>query len=357
MIHICISFSSDGTNSPLAHALRELGVPHRLIAGQVLLRYQRRIWLLLVGLPQLLRMAMRSAWRSLVQAQPRPQAVVVNSHLEALVFVIAARLLRRSTRIYLLGFIYTPRNSRVLDALRRAYFGRLFKAIDGVFCHSRLEVRRDDELFRAAAGKFLFIPYGLHIHGHDTTAPAADVRTAPALSAGRSGRDYALLTRVFAASGRPLHIVCDSARALAGCATAPNIDVLRHCYDGDYAEQLRRASMVIVPLAVDDISAGQMVLIQAMAYRKPIIATRTATLDDYLAEGDGAVLVPPGDAAALHAAVERIASDSAFAAGLAERAYAVYLERHSMPAFVGHLVRAIQLREAAVAPHGLNLDA
>ena len=356
MIHFFVTFSDDATNSPFAHALRDQGVPHRLFSGKVLLRYQRRIWLLLVGLPRLLRFALRSAWRSLVRATPRPDAVVLGSHLEALVFALSAWLLRRHTRVYLLGFIFTRRSNPWLDALRRRYFGRLFRALDGILCHSRLEAGRYDELFPGAKGKFVFVPYGLHIHGHDHTAAVVDPATAPALSAGRSGRDYALLTRVFAANGRPLHIVCDSARALEGCAQAPNITVLRHCYDADYVAQLRAAGMVIVPLAVDDISAGQMVVIQAMAYRKPIIATRTATLDDYLQEGDGALLVPPGDAKALHAAVERLATDPGLAARLAEESYRTYVERHSMRAFVKHVVGALAALEPK-APAGRDAGA
>ncbi len=357
MIHFFVTFSNDATNSPFAQALRDLGVPHRLFSGKVLLRYQRRIWLLLVGLPRLLRFALHSVWRSLVRSTPRPDAVVLGSHLEALVFAIAAWLLRRPTRIYLLGFIFTRRSNRLLDALRRHYFGRLFRAINGIFCHSRLEAGRYDELFPGAKGKFVFVPYGLHIHGHDQAAPVVDPATTPALSAGRSGRDYALLTRVFAASGRPLHIVCDSARALEGCAQAPNITVLRHCYDADYVAELRAAGMVVVPLAVDDISAGQMVVVQAMAYRKPIIATRTATLDDYLQEGDGALLVPPGDAAALQAAVEQLATDPGLAARLAEQSYRTYLERHSMAAFVKHVVGALMALEpkAAIEPESRPL--
>lgn len=345
MIHFFITWSSDPSNSPLAQALRELGVPHRFIAGEVLLRYRRRLWLLLIGLPRLMRFAIGSAWRSLAQERPHPDAVVVGSHLEALAVALVARLLRRPTRIYLLGFIFTRRTTAWLDRLRCAYFNALFARLDGVFCHSALEAARYDGLFPAAAGRFVFVPYGLHIDGHERNDTPVDTATGPALSAGRSGRDYALLTRAFAATGRPLRIVCDAERSLAGCATAPNITILRHCYDEDYVRELRQAAIVVVPLAVDDISAGQMVILQAMAFRKPIVATRTSTIADYLTDGVNALLVAPGDESALRAAVDRLAADPGLARRLAEQAYDTYLNRHSMRAFVHHIVQALHERE------------
>ena len=138
MIHFFLTMSSDGSNSPFAHALRELQIPHRIFSGKVLLRYRWRVWLLVVGLPRLATFAMRSAWRSLVRAKPAPEAVVVGSHIEALVFALASRLLRRHTRVVLIGFIFTRRENRWLDAARRAYFDRLFSTIDAVLCHSSL---------------------------------------------------------------------------------------------------------------------------------------------------------------------------------------------------------------------------
>lgn len=352
MIHFLITWSNDPSQSPLAQALRDLGVPHRLIAGEVLLRYRHRVWLVLIGLPRLLAFALRAAARSLLGAGPRPDAVVVGSHLEALVFSLAVRLLRRRTRVYLLGFIYTRRSRPWLDRWRQAYFGSLFVQLGGIFCHSRLEVQRYDRLFPRAAGRFVYVPYGLHIEGHDSPQPPVQPATGPALSAGRSGRDYALLTQVFAANGRPLRIVCDSERALAGCTEAPNITILRRCYDRDYVDELRRAGMVVVPLAVDDISAGQMVIIQAMAYRKAIIVTRTSTIGDYLHDGHDALLVPGADPGALQAAVDRVAADPALAARLGQAAYDSYLQRHSMRAFVRHVVEAVSAREAAAGHAG-----
>jgi glycosyltransferase involved in cell wall biosynthesis len=170
------------------------------------------------------------------------------------------------------------------------------------------------------------------------------------LSAGRSGRDYPLLTRVFASSGRRLRIVCDSAQSLAGCSEAPNIEVLRQCYDANYVSELRGAGMVVVPLAVDDISAGQMVVLQAMAYRKPIIVTDIPTLKSYLGDPPAALLIHSGSAADLDSAVEQLIGDSRLARALSDRAYAHYASHHSMAAFVANIVSVVRGTRVSGSP-------
>ncbi|MBA4175624.1 MAG: hypothetical protein C0505_03555 [Leptothrix sp. (in: Bacteria)] len=344
VIHFFLTFSDDASDSPFARALRDLGVEHRIFSGKVLLRYRHRIWLLLLGLPRLAWFAARSVWRSLLLARPRPDAVVVGSHLEALAFVMGRAVLRRRLRIVLLGFIFTRRKSAWLDRLRIAYFGWLFSKVDMVLCHSTLEIARYDELFPRARGRFRFVPYGLHIHGYDEPADFQNPATAPALSAGRSGRDYKLLCDVFSRAGYPLRIVCDSEAALAGCAHAPNIEVLRHCYDTDYSRELRNAGMVVVPLAVDDISAGQMVLVQAMAYRKPLIVTRTPTVNDYLKHEVSALLVEPGSPEGMRNAIDRLRADPDLARRLTVRSAEAFEQRHSMQAFVENIVAALPRR-------------
>jgi glycosyltransferase involved in cell wall biosynthesis len=117
---------------------------------------------------------------------------------------------------------------------------------------------------------------------------------------------------------------------------------LTDCYDDAYSRELREAGMVVVPLWVADISAGQMVAIQAMAYHKPIIVTRTPTIEEYLHHESEALLVPPGDAEALTAAIERLRRDPDLARRLADTAYGAYVERHSMRAFVRNIVHAVE---------------
>jgi glycosyltransferase involved in cell wall biosynthesis len=51
------------------------------------------------------------------------------------------------------------------------------------------------------------------------------------------------------------------------------------------------------------------VVIEAMAMGKPVIASRIGGMPDLIADGETGVLVPPGDAAALRAAIDRLLVD------------------------------------------------
>jgi glycosyltransferase involved in cell wall biosynthesis len=62
------------------------------------------------------------------------------------------------------------------------------------------------------------------------------------------------------------------------------------------------------------------VLLEAMAHQRPVIATPCAGTRDLLVDGVNGLLVPPGDAGALAAAMTRLAGDTALAGRCAERA-------------------------------------
>ena len=346
MIHFILTFGKDAANSPFGKALKDMGVKHRIFSDRISLKYHYRIWLLLVGWPRLGLFSLKSAWRSL-RSSPRPDAVVVSSHIEVLAYALMRLLLLRcKPRIYLLGFIYTRRENPLIDGLRRLYYRFIFSLTDSIICFSELEIERYRILFHGASDKFRYIPYGLHIDGykeharHDGKDEGAHV-----FSAGRSGRDYRTLFEAFGRMGHPLHVVCDSEAALSGCASSRNITVLKNCYDECYVDELRNASVVAVPLAVSDISAGQMVLVQAMAYRKPLVVTETPTISDYLTDGSNALLVPRGDADAMQRAIERLLDDRELAARLADNAFESYEAKHGVRAYVGNIVNAVNLSE------------
>jgi glycosyltransferase involved in cell wall biosynthesis len=346
MIHFFLSFGRTAEDSPFVRELKRLEQPYRIFTALGGFNYRHRLQLLLWIAPKLLLRAVRLAWASLVSSRPPPEHVVVCTHLEALVCVLLQALLPRRLAapagVHLLGFIFTRRANTRLDALRRVYLNALLPRLASVMCHSQLEVERYALLFPRAASRFVYVPLGLHIHGWEEEPPSVPADQGPVFSAGRSGRDYPVLTQALAGAALELRIACDAAAARQGCTEAPNIHWLTRCFGQDYVRELRAAAVVAVPLAVGDISAGQMVLLQAMAFGKPVISTQTATLADYLQHEETALLVPPGDAAAWRAAVERLRGEPAWAQALAVRARQHYAERHSMAAMVRGIVDVVQ---------------
>ncbi|MGY1735085.1 glycosyltransferase family 4 protein [Geodermatophilus sp. SYSU D00684] len=81
----------------------------------------------------------------------------------------------------------------------------------------------------------------------------------------------------------------------------------------DVADLLAAADLVVLPSRWE---ARSLTAQEALRAGTPLVATRTGGLPELL--GDGAVLVPPGDAAALAGAVADLLADPARAAALAE---------------------------------------
>ncbi len=72
----------------------------------------------------------------------------------------------------------------------------------------------------------------------------------------------------------------------------------------EYAERLRRASIVVVPLELrTDRSAGEQTCLNAMALGKIVIATDALGIREYVEDGVTGMVVPAGDAGAIVRAV------------------------------------------------------
>lgn len=343
MIHFFPTFSKDASRSPFALELLALGVPHRLFAFQIKLRYKSKLAVLLLGMPQVAWCALCLAVRSLVLSRPRPQKVVINTDIEAIIFgVLRALMGLKHLEIVMLGFILTDRRTAWRNRLRHQYFRLVFHFVDKVLCHSMLEVTRYAALFDNGHTRFVHIPFGLHIHGRAVAARPAAHAQPYILAAGRSGRDYGTLFQAVASLPVHLHVVCDRQQALEGLVVPPNVTVLRNCYDGAYVDELKNAIFVVIPLAVDDISAGQMVLLQSMAFAKASIVTRAPTVEEYVTDGEEVLLVPRGDVAAMSQAIRRLLDDHQLKDTLAANATRSFDERFCMRAFVRNLVKHVE---------------
>jgi glycosyltransferase involved in cell wall biosynthesis len=79
---------------------------------------------------------------------------------------------------------------------------------------------------------------------------------------------------------------------------------------------------------------------QALACGTPLVTADTPAARELLADGDSALLVPPGDAAALAAALRRLAADGELAGRIAAGGRATY-ERHASEAVLGKRWRGI----------------
>jgi len=170
-------------------------------------------------------------------------------------------------------------------------------------------------------------------------------------AAGREGRDYATL-------GEAVHdldvevLVC----AISASTTDPTTMTVPEPMPSNmrfepldwvpFRDAYQRADVVVVPLLDRLGSPGLTVIMEAMACKRPVIATRTAGYVEDLVDGDYVIGVPPGDASALRAAITAVLADPSAAAAMSERAYELMTRCHSPEHFVETIVTT--MRELAV---------
>jgi glycosyltransferase involved in cell wall biosynthesis len=105
--------------------------------------------------------------------------------------------------------------------------------------------------------------------------------------------------------GKPYMDVAPLRRAAVGLEHSVRLD-LRFVPDEEMGELLARADVLVFPYREIDMSG---VLMAALRYGRPIIASRIGGFAELLTHGRHGVLVPPGDVGALAAAMARLCAD------------------------------------------------
>jgi glycosyltransferase involved in cell wall biosynthesis len=93
----------------------------------------------------------------------------------------------------------------------------------------------------------------------------------------------------------------------------------------------------VLPSVLDtrgDTEGLGVVLLEAMNHGTPVIASRVGGIPDIVEDGVSGLLVPPGDADALAAALRRLRDDPALARRLGEAGRRRLREQFSWPAIV-----------------------
>ena len=110
--------------------------------------------------------------------------------------------------------------------------------------------------------------------------------------------------------------------------------------------ELAAATVFALPCRVDaqgDVDSGPLAILEAMAARTPVISTPVGGIAEVVVDGASGLLVPPGDAPALAAAIDRLLSDANLRASLARGGREV-VERDSLAAGVDRLLGVYGLR-------------
>ncbi|MEX1107095.1 MAG: glycosyltransferase, partial [Ilumatobacteraceae bacterium] len=120
-------------------------------------------------------------------------------------------------------------------------------------------------------------------------------------TAGYSHRDYATFSTAVAAAPWSVHMVISESNR-ADVTVGPEVVVEFDVPWDRYEDLLRRSAVVAIPLLPGGGACGQSVMLSAMKYSRPVVATAHPSIEAYVGS-DYPGLVPPSDPDALREAV------------------------------------------------------
>jgi glycosyltransferase involved in cell wall biosynthesis len=161
---------------------------------------------------------------------------------------------------------------------------------------------------------------------------------------GGEARDYALFAEAARLTPNVTFVAITRPASLTGIDIPEN---LRHYVNLPWKDAwslVFHADVAVVPLRDDLAPNGMVTFVGGMHLSKAQIVTKSQGLSDYAIDGETAIIVPPGNAAAMKAALDRVLADEALARRIGDRARAFAAahcsEASTIAYFIDYLDRA-----------------
>ena len=260
--------------------------------------------------------------------------VVVNCSPADLFDVCLVKLLLPFTRARIVSLdtvLPVPHADRLPAKLKLGVKRLLFRKV-----HLFIEYFRDTAGYEHHYGiprdRFRYVPF--KINRYDRIAHTATRDDGYVFCGGNTRRDFKTLIEAVRGLAVAVKIVTMDDRVIAGHGSVldeqdlpANIEVIRHDGSDSFLDYIAGARLVALPIRRENISAsGIGVYLAAMALGKCVVISDGPAVNGTVPTG-AAIIVPPEDAKALRAAIERAAADADYRNRIAAsgQAYALSL--------------------------------
>lgn len=247
---------------------------------------------------------------------------------------------KKHNNLVIMTFIYKP---------KKGLTGKLYfkfmkyvvqsKYVDIFICFSKKECEYYSKLFNVSNEKFRFSTLGIeNISLPKEVKPIKNEKTI--LSCGRSNRDYNFLYNAIKDTNYHLDIISDECK-LKKCK---NIKIYNNVYGNEYLKMLNNSYIVVIPLKDEDISAGQLVILQAMQLGKVTICTNSNTVSDYIEDGVNGFIIKKDEKELINL-IEKLYKDEELYNKISKNQKEIFEKKFSTKVLanqVGNIVNEIQ---------------
>ncbi len=202
----------------------------------------------------------------------------------AIFYCLFARLFKRNEHIIIAGFLFEQKDNKLYFGMRKWFVNFCYKNVSAIIVYSKHEVQHYSNLFPRLASKFIFIKYG---RDYDFFEVKESKSAEPYIaSGGVSNRDFNTLLNAFALLEPDFpELKCKIATRPMVLELRPGLKNIEIIYDiklETFGNFLNESLFVIIPLANTPLSAGHMVLLEAMYKEKIILITNISSVQDYV---------------------------------------------------------------------------
>lgn len=205
-----------------------------------------------------------------------------------LIYAFYCRLFRvkKENKLYIMTFIYKPKKS-ILGKLYFKFIKYIVKSdyIDKIICFSQKECIYYSNLFQIEQEKITSVKLGIEKLPELNLEPSEEKYI---LLAGRSNRDYNFIIESLKNTKYKVKIICDEFKNVE---KFDNIEIYNNVFNLEYYKMLAKAFCVVIPLADEKISSGQLVVLQSMQYKKPVIITYNEPIQEYIVNNENGIMI------------------------------------------------------------------
>ncbi|SEL72752.1 Glycosyltransferase involved in cell wall bisynthesis [Butyrivibrio sp. ob235] len=247
---------------------------------------------------------------------------------------------KKVNRITIMTLIYKE-SKGFRGKIKYNFFKRALqsKHVNTIICYSANECELYSNIFEVPIEKFAHTMLGVHDFKQDISKYSSD--KGYLLAAGNSNRDYKFLTEALNGTNYKCYIIDRTCEL----SDTDNCKIVRNV---NYGEQLysfiENSQAIIIPLVDENISSGQTVIIQAFMFGKPVIATYSKAIDEYITDGVNGYIISKNKQDLLNK-IEDFYSDEKKYESMSKAARKQYEDNFSYEAFSKNVANIIAARK------------